>query len=283
MSKDWKTMELPASPDRPSASGASEMRLLPPDPRPSFPEGEIVHATTLTTKPSDSAKVTDAGELFYVLEGEGELWRATGDLEEVVPLRPGCCVSIPAGIEYQYIARRTPLKFLVATAPRFHERSWVKGERRYWDEHGNVVPRRSQRPGPSVPKDAGLGETKNLLRDAAPDYPAPDGSEIRLLPTFKEGGLAHCTLPAGKFSRPVRHRTVKEVWYVLSGRGRVWRGRADDEEDVVNVVPGTCLTIPTGVSFQFRAQDDGPVEIMIGTFPAWPGPNEAEPVEGRWT
>ncbi len=153
MSKDWKTMELPASPDRASASGASEMRLLPPDPRPSFPEGEIVHATTLTTKPSDSAKLTDAGELFYVLEGEGELWRATGALGEEVPLRPGCCVSIPVGIEYQYIARRTPLKFLVATAPRFHERSWVKVDRPHWDEHGKVVSEPSQGPeiGRSLP------------------------------------------------------------------------------------------------------------------------------------
>ena len=36
-------------------------------------------------------------------------------------------------------------------------------------------------------------ETKRLT--LKPDYAAPDGSEIRLLPTLKGGGLSHCTLP----------------------------------------------------------------------------------------
>ena len=36
-------------------------------------------------------------------------------------------------------------------------------------------------------------KTKQLLEKY--DYPAPDGSEIRLLPTMNGGGLAHCTMP----------------------------------------------------------------------------------------
>jgi mannose-6-phosphate isomerase-like protein (cupin superfamily) len=271
MSRDWKTIKLPGSPDRPSASGSSEIRLLPrdPDARPSFPEGEIVHATALTDQPSDPGRLTDVGEFFYILEGKGELWRATGALEEVAPLYPGRCVSIPPGIEYQYRASRTPMKFLVATAPRFNEKgSWVRVERRHWDDQGNEV---SPRP----------WATKDVVEDSDPDYPAPDGSEIRLLPTFEEGGLAHCRLPAGTYTEPVRHRTVKEVWYVLGGRGQVWRGHdVDDKGEVVDVDSGSCLTIPTGVIFQFRASSAEPLEIMIGTFPKWPGASEAEPVAG---
>lgn len=76
----------------------------------------------------------------------------------------------------------------------------------------------------------GIFETKALR--AAADYLAPDGSEIRLLPTMKGGGLCHCTLPAGKTSSPVAHRQVEEIWFVISGDGEVWRKNAATEETV---------------------------------------------------
>jgi mannose-6-phosphate isomerase-like protein (cupin superfamily) len=267
MSKDWRTKELSAIPDRGSPSGAAEIQVLG-----EFSEGEIAHATVLANRPSDAGILTGFGEFFYILEGEGDLWRATGALQGVVPLFPGRCVSIPPGIEYQYRARRIPMKFLVATAPRFQLENWRKVERHYWEEH------RTEDSTPP-PQESGPWMTKDLPKNY--DYLAPDGSEIRLLPAFDAGGLAHCKLPAGTISGPVRHRTVKEVWYVLGGRGQVWRSNGVEDE-VVNVASGTCLTIPTGVSFQFRALKGGPLEIMIGTFPAWPGPGEAEPVSGHW-
>jgi mannose-6-phosphate isomerase-like protein (cupin superfamily) len=59
----------------------------------------------------------------------------------------------------------------------------------------------------------------------AADTTAPDGSEIRLLATEAQGAtrasLCEVRLPAGATSRPVFHRTVEEIWYVLEGRGRV--------------------------------------------------------------
>jgi len=48
------------------------------------------------------------------------------------------------------------------------------------------------------------------------------------------------------------------------------------------VEPGTYLTIPTRVSFQFQAATSGPLKIMIATFPAWPGADEAQPAPGCW-
>jgi hypothetical protein len=35
---------------------------------------------------------------------------------------------------------------------------------------------------------------------------ALDGSEIRWLPSMKDGGLAQCTVPSGKMSNAVSHR-----------------------------------------------------------------------------
>lgn len=122
-------------------------------------------------------------------------------------------------------------------------------------------------------------QTISLKSDA--DYLAPDGSEIRLLPTMRGGGLCHCTLPVGKTSSPVAHRQVEEIWYVVSGEGEVWRKNAAAEE-IVRVVAGTSLTIPPSTAFQFRNTGGSPLCILIATMPPWPGPQEAERAVGVW-
>ena len=52
-------------------------------------------------------------------------------------------------------------------------------------------------------------QTSSLKQGA--DYLAPDGSEIRLLPAMKGGGLCRYTLPAGKTSSQVTHHQVEEI------------------------------------------------------------------------
>ena len=93
------------------------------------------------------------------------------------------------------------------------------------------------------------------------------------------GGLAHCTLPPARTSSAVGHKTVEEIWYVLAGSGEIWR---EGNDESVELRTARCLTIPTGVAFQFRTTGPHPLEILIGTFPQWPGKEEAERVEGRW-
>jgi len=59
----------------------------------------------------------------------------------------------------------------------------------------------------------------------------------------------------------------------------MWRRRGTN--DVITPLrPGTSLAIPVGTSFQFRSED-GETLIAIGvTMPPWPGPDEAEHVDG---
>ena len=123
-------------------------------------------------------------------------------------------------------------------------------------------------------------DTKRLpdTRDAI----APDGSDVRILLGLKGGGLAHFELAAGKTSIAVSHRTVEEIWFVLSGRGEMWR-RQGDRDQIVPVDAGVSLTIPLGTHFQFRSLGPEPLAALGVTMPPWPGDNEAFEVEGKWT
>jgi mannose-6-phosphate isomerase-like protein (cupin superfamily) len=272
MTTAWATEHPPTNPSCISPSGVTEIRSLP-----SFEQGEIVHATTPPGEISTPAVLSTILEVFHILEGMGELWRKLGGQEQVVDLLPGCCVSMPAGISFQYQAiGEAPMRFLVITMPKWRSQHWREAPEGFWGTE--------QRPRPQeLPNPEAYPWKTQALRDE-PDYLAPDTSEIRLLvgdDRAKRGGVAHCTLPAGKTSQAVQHGTVVEIWYVIEGQGQVWR-REDARQEVVEVEPGTCLTIPLSTSFQFRASAAGPLRILIGTFPSWPGPQEAQPIDGNW-
>jgi mannose-6-phosphate isomerase-like protein (cupin superfamily) len=114
-----------------------------------------------------------------------------------------------------------------------------------------------------------------------PDAIAPDGSEVRVLCGLSRGGLAVFSLPPNAVSKAVAHRTVEEIWYIVSGCGRMWRKLAGQEE-IVEIGPGVSLSIPTGTHFQFRCDGLEPLTILGATMPSWPGADEAYAVEGIW-
>jgi mannose-6-phosphate isomerase-like protein (cupin superfamily) len=115
----------------------------------------------------------------------------------------------------------------------------------------------------------------------APDVLAPDGSEVRILLSLTGGSMAHFELPPGQTTRAVRHRTVEEIWYILSGQGEMWRS-INTSQEVIALSAGLSLTIPLGVSFQFRSFGTEPLTVVAITMPPWPGEDEAEFVPGRW-
>ncbi|HEU0022680.1 MAG TPA: cupin domain-containing protein [Dehalococcoidia bacterium] len=124
------------------------------------------------------------------------------------------------------------------------------------------------------------------LRSEQPDTTAPDGSEIRCLIDHRHwargASMVEVTLPPGQVSRPVWHRTVEEVWYILEGWGQVWRCPPNTEAptvDSLTVKPGDALIIPTGWRFQFGSSQSGPLRFLCVTIPPWPGPDEAQPAD----
>jgi len=128
--------------------------------------------------------------------------------------------------------------------------------------------------------DTGAFATARLPAEA--NEVAPDGSTVRILLGLAGGTMAHFELRAGQTSRAVAHRTVEEVWFVLSGHGELWRKQMLREE-VVALEPGVCVTLPRGTHFQFRATPTDAVTLVAVTIPRWPGAGEVEFVRGPWS
>jgi len=113
------------------------------------------------------------------------------------------------------------------------------------------------------------------------DVLAPDGCEIRELSRVAGASMAHGTLAPGKVSVAIRHRTVEEVWYALSGAAEIWR-RLGGEESLDLVSGGQSLALPAGCEFQFRTVGAEPFTFIMCTLPPWPGEDEAVSVVGKW-
>ena len=75
-------------------------------------------------------------EIWYFLQGRGQLWRKLGQQEEVVDVSRGVSVTIPTGAHFQF--RNTgaePLQFVLTTMP-----PWPGEEEAYHvKDHWKVV------------------------------------------------------------------------------------------------------------------------------------------------
>lgn len=92
-------------------------------------------------------------------------------------------------------------------------------------------------------------KTTNIPTDY--QHRSPAGAEVRLLMNNHLGGMAHCTLKEGAISKAIYHNTVYEFWFILSGKGAIWR-KTDQEESVSPLQAGVSIDIPLGTHFQYR-------------------------------
>jgi mannose-6-phosphate isomerase-like protein (cupin superfamily) len=93
--------------------------------------------------------------------------------------------------------------------------------------------------------------------------------------------MIHSTVPPRQTNKATVHSTVDEFWYVLEGRGEIWRDDGS-ESAVTLLVPGTAIDIPAGTAFQYRNPSDVELKFVCVTMPPWPGDSEATFVDGVW-
>jgi len=106
------------------------------------------------------------------------------------------------------------------------------------------------------------------VNDADP-FVAADFSEIRLLvdranTAISSVSLAHATVAAG--TETVWHRLngTDEIYFILSGHGRVWVG-----DESLEVGPGDTVWIPAGVGQKIRNLGLAPLTFLCACGPAY--------------
>ena len=95
------------------APDGSEIRLLAQTCR-----GSMVHCTLNPGEVSLAVAHKSVEEVWFFLEGTGQVWRRLGELERTVDVSPGVSLAIPVGAHFQFrtIGDR-PLCFVIVTMP----------------------------------------------------------------------------------------------------------------------------------------------------------------------
>ena len=77
-------------------------------------------------------------ELWYFLEGRGQVWRRLGEQQEVVDVSPGVSLTIPAGEHFQFrCTGAEPLTFVIATMPAWPGDGEAYRVDGYWEINEN--------------------------------------------------------------------------------------------------------------------------------------------------
>lgn len=94
------------------APDGSEIRYLSATER-----GSMVQCTLPAGATTKAVAHHCVEEIWYFLEGEGEVWRSTSE-PQVTPVSPGISLTIPVGTHFQFRSTGTsPLCFVIVTMP----------------------------------------------------------------------------------------------------------------------------------------------------------------------
>ncbi len=95
------------------APDGSEIRLLAQTAR-----GSMVHCTLPSGAVSVAVAHRTVEEVWYCLEGAGQVWRRLDGQERIVDVAPGVSLSIPVGAHFQFrTTGARPLRFTIVTMP----------------------------------------------------------------------------------------------------------------------------------------------------------------------
>jgi mannose-6-phosphate isomerase-like protein (cupin superfamily) len=93
---EFDTMQLPGVPDVVAPDGSDVRVLL------SLGRGSMAHFELGAGRVSRPVAHHSVDEIWFILHGHGQMWRRQAERQEIVPLRSGTCVSIPAGTHFQF-------------------------------------------------------------------------------------------------------------------------------------------------------------------------------------
>ena len=120
-----KTTMLPKQPDAKSPAGADIRYLMDGE------SGNMIHSTVPPQQINRATVHATVSEFWYVLEGQGDIWRDDGLESGITALVPGTAIDIQVGTKFQYRnVSDVDLKFICVTMPRWpgdSEATFVEG------------------------------------------------------------------------------------------------------------------------------------------------------------
>jgi mannose-6-phosphate isomerase-like protein (cupin superfamily) len=115
---NFETKRLPVDRDDVAPDGSDVRVLLRSE------KGSMAHFELPPGKTSKATANLNFDEIWYFISGRGEMWRKLDDIEEVVPVDPGVCLTIPEGTHFQFRSfGYCPLAAIGATMPPWTEKS----------------------------------------------------------------------------------------------------------------------------------------------------------------
>jgi mannose-6-phosphate isomerase-like protein (cupin superfamily) len=106
-------------------------------------------------------------------------------------------------------------------------------------------------------------------RTRASTIKTPHGSELRPLIDRTTSEITQCSLaeeilPPGRAVTPHHHRELEEIYYILSGRGRMTVG-----EESAEVAAGDAVYVPRGHRHTLENTGDEPIRLLVICGPAF--------------
>lgn len=91
-----QTVMLPDQPDAKSPAGADICYLV------DCARGNMIHSVVPPHQINRATVHATVHEFWYILTGEGEIWRDDGMESQITRLTPGTAIDIPPGTAFQY-------------------------------------------------------------------------------------------------------------------------------------------------------------------------------------
>jgi len=93
---EFATMRVPVARTTVATDGSDVRVLL------DLEGGGMAHFELPPGETSTAVTHGTVEEIWLFLSGRGEMWRRQGDREQVVPVEPGVCLTIPLGTHFQF-------------------------------------------------------------------------------------------------------------------------------------------------------------------------------------
>jgi mannose-6-phosphate isomerase-like protein (cupin superfamily) len=111
------------------AKDGSECRLLL-----GLKNGDLAHFTLHSKTTSKAITHKSVEEIWYFIQGEGEVWRKRGQQQETAKVMPGVCITIPLGTHFQFRnTGRKPLRFIIFCTPPWPGSQEAKDVKGHWE------------------------------------------------------------------------------------------------------------------------------------------------------